>query len=199
MTDLENFDYYLVLDLEATCCDRNTIPRSEMEIIEIGAVMVDARNLAIVDEFQMFVQPIRHPILTEFCKSLTSITQTQVEYAPTYPQAIDSLKAWLSPYSNTIFGSWSNFDRIQFEQDSAFHHIPYPIPFSHTDLRQKFSDSQGLRGVYGRPEALKLVGLSMEGRNHRGIDDARNIAKLLPYILGKRHYRDRNYRDRKMV
>lgn len=162
-----------------------------MEIIEIGAVMVDARNLAIVDEFQTFVKPVRHPILTEFCKTLTSITQTQVEYAPNYLQAICSLKTWISPYSNAIFGSWSKFDRIQFEQDSAFHCTPYPIPFPHIDLRQRFSDSQGLSGLYGRPEALKLVGLSMEGRNHRGIDDARNIAKLLPYILGKQHYRDR--------
>ena len=30
--------HYLVIDLEATCCDRGTIEREESEIIEIGAV-----------------------------------------------------------------------------------------------------------------------------------------------------------------
>jgi inhibitor of KinA sporulation pathway (predicted exonuclease) len=74
MTDLNQYDYFLVLDLEATCCDRGTIKRHEMEIIEIGAVMVGAKTLTIRDEFQTFIKPVRHPVLTEFCKSLTSIT-----------------------------------------------------------------------------------------------------------------------------
>ena len=33
-----SYDYYLVIDLEATCCDQGTIPFGRMEIIEIGAV-----------------------------------------------------------------------------------------------------------------------------------------------------------------
>jgi len=76
MTNLKQFNYYLVLDLEATCCDKGSIAKNHMEIIEIGAVMVEPATLTIVDEFQSFVKPIRHPILTEFCKSLTSIAQT---------------------------------------------------------------------------------------------------------------------------
>ena len=39
---------------------------------------------------------------------------------------------------------------------------------------------------YGMAKALQLVGLPLEGTHHRGIDDARNIAKLLPYILGEK-------------
>jgi inhibitor of KinA sporulation pathway (predicted exonuclease) len=35
--NLTQYDY-LVLDLEATCCNRETIKRHEMEIIEVGAV-----------------------------------------------------------------------------------------------------------------------------------------------------------------
>ena len=77
--NLQHYNYYLVVDLEATCCDRGNIRKEEMEIIEIGAVMVHSESLSIVDEFQSFVKPIRHPILTEFCKSLTSIFQAQVD------------------------------------------------------------------------------------------------------------------------
>ncbi|WP_293128313.1 hypothetical protein [Microcoleus sp. bin38.metabat.b11b12b14.051] len=39
MINLKQFNYYLVLDLEATCCDKGSIARNHMEIIEIGAVM----------------------------------------------------------------------------------------------------------------------------------------------------------------
>ena len=31
---------------------------------------------------------------------------------------------------------------------------------------------------------MKMAGLQFEGTAHRGIDDARNIARLLPLIVG---------------
>ncbi len=47
-----------------------------------------------------------------------------------------------------------------------------------------FSRSQGLKKKQGMAEALKLCGLKLEGAHHRGIDDARNIARMLPWIVG---------------
>jgi 3'-5' exoribonuclease 1 len=37
----------------------------------------------------------------------------------------------------------------------------------------------------GNGDALCLVGLAREGTAHRGIDDARSIARLLPWLLGR--------------
>ncbi|HLO47173.1 MAG TPA: 3'-5' exonuclease [Kamptonema sp.] len=181
-----NYNYYLVVDLEATCCDRGTIRQDRMEIIEIGAVIVEPKTLTIIDEFQTFIKPVRHPILTEFCKSLTSISQKQVDGAPTYPEAIALLKNWLSGYSNAVFGSWGDYDRKQFQQDSNFHKVPFPIAYPHVNLKQLFTETQALPKRYGMAKALQLAGLPLEGTHHRGIDDARNIAKLLPYILGQK-------------
>ncbi|VEP14293.1 Exonuclease RNase T and DNA polymerase III (fragment) [Hyella patelloides LEGE 07179] len=62
--NIEQYQYFLIIDLEATCSDKKEISRQEMEIIEIGAVIVEADNLKIIDEFQTFIKPIRHPILT---------------------------------------------------------------------------------------------------------------------------------------
>lgn len=183
--NFDHYDYYLVVDLEATCCNRETIKRHEMEIIEIGAVMVEAQNLTIIDEFQTFIKPVRHPVLTPFCRSLTSITQAQVDQASEYGEAITLFKRWLSKYPNAVFGSWGDYDRNQFKQDSQFHHLPFPIAYPHINLKQLFSDTQGLRKRYGMAEALQRVGIELVGTHHRGIDDARNIAKLLPFILNK--------------
>jgi inhibitor of KinA sporulation pathway (predicted exonuclease) len=55
-------DYYLIVDVEATCSDDGTVPRHEMEIIEIGAVMQDSRTFEIESEFQSFVCPVRRPL-----------------------------------------------------------------------------------------------------------------------------------------
>jgi inhibitor of KinA sporulation pathway (predicted exonuclease) len=184
-TNLDKYDYFMVVDLEATCCDRQTIKRHEMEILEIGAVMVEARNLTFVSEFQAFVKPVRHPILSEFCQELTSITQEQIDRAPTYQKVISRFKQWQSSYPNFIFGSWGDYDRKQFEQDSKFHRIPYPISSEHVNLKQLFTDNQGLPKRYGMAQALELAGLELIGTHHRGIDDARNIARLMPYILAR--------------
>lgn len=185
MMNLNQYDYFLVLDLEATCCDKETIKRHEMEMIEIGAVMVEAETLTIIDEFQTFVKPVRNPVLTPFCTSLTSITQTQVEQAPGYADAILLLQKWLSNYQNAVFGSWGDYDYNQFEEDSKFHKVPFPISYPHINLKKLFSNTQGLSELYGMAEALKLAAIKLEGTHHRGIDDAKNIAKLLPFILGK--------------
>ena len=34
------------------------------------------------------------------------------------------------------------------------------------------------------PVALQIVGLELEGKHHRALADARNIARLLPWALG---------------
>jgi 3'-5' exoribonuclease 1 len=189
MTEL-NFSKYqhiLVVDLEATCCDIQSIPRHQMETIEIGAVMVDTASLKIVDEFQTFIKPLRHPILTEFCNQLTSITQSQVDTAPTFPEAIKLWQPWLSQFDKTIFGSWGDYDRKQLQHDSKHHRIdlPYPVSSNHVNLKELFSTTQGLNKRYGMAKALNLADIVLTGTHHRGIDDARNISKLLPHILGR--------------
>jgi 3'-5' exoribonuclease 1 len=184
--DYKSFEHFLVIDLEATCCNLKTISRQEMEIIEIGAVMVEANNLEVVSEFQTFIKPVRHPILTDFCQKLTSINQEQVDRSPEYREAMRSFQSWLSAYPKSIFGSWGEYDRKQFLQDSQFHNLalPYPLSSKHINLKQLFSENRSLPKKYGMAQALNLANVELVGTHHRGIDDARNIAKLLPYIFG---------------
>src|SRR5436309_3093556 len=72
-------DYYLIVDVEATCSNDGAVPRHEMEIIEIGAVMQNSRTFEIGSDFQTFVRPVRNTRLTAFCTELTGITQREVE------------------------------------------------------------------------------------------------------------------------
>jgi len=174
--------YILVIDLEATCCDHNTIPRREMEIIEIGAVMVAYPSLEPVSEFQSFVKPLRNRELTSFCTELTSITQEQVENAASFPEVMYALIDWMAGFEGWIFASWGAWDRGQFEQDCDFHGFPYPFGAQHLNIKTMFAARAGTRSR-GMARALEQVGLAVEGTHHRGIDDARNIARLLPYAL----------------
>ena len=179
---------YLVIDLEATCDDGGRVPRDEMEIIEIGAVWVDHETLTAVASFQTFVRPVRHPTLTAFCRRLTSIQQAQVDAGPGFPEAIARLRAFLRATPDRpapLFCSWGAYDRNQFRQDAAFHGVELPFGEDHVNLKRAFSQALGTTRRFGMAAALKRVGLPLEGTHHRGLDDARNIARLLPFILGE--------------
>ena len=174
---------YLVVDLEATCSDDGSIAKREMEIIEIGAVLVDGASLEPIDEFQRFVRPVRRPTLTPFCVELTSIQQTDVDDAPGFVEVVSDMKQWMYNGDPFVFCSWGDYDRNQLAQDCDFHRIAYPMPGGHINLKRSFSDQQGISKKFGMAGAIEHVGLELHGTHHRGIDDARNIARLLPWCV----------------
>ncbi len=179
-----NAKTYLVIDLEATCDDAGAVPKHEMEIIEIGAVLVDGDTLDPIDELQTFIRPVRHPTLTPFCTELTSISQEMVAAAPRFPAAIAQLRRFMTG-RQPLFCSWGNYDNNQFRQDAKYHGIQLPFSDRHLNLKQAFTERTGTKRKYGMKGALRRVGLELAGTHHRGIDDARNIARLLPYCLGR--------------
>jgi inhibitor of KinA sporulation pathway (predicted exonuclease) len=172
-------DYYLIVDLEATCSDIGAVPRHEMEIIEIGAVMQSSRTFEIESEFQTFVRPVRHPELTEFCTELTGITQDDVANAPLFREALDAMKQWMYAFEDALFCSWGDYDRNQFMRDCEYHRIDYPFRSGHLNLKAEFSRTLGRRKKLGIAEAVRHLGLKFEGSHHRGLDDARNIARIV--------------------
>ena len=188
-TIFDSFPYLLVVDLEATCDDREKkpclVPKGEMETIEIGAVLVDTATLEPIGELGQFVRPVRHPVLTEFCKRLTTITQADVDAAPLFPEAAANV-ARLVAGRRALFCSWGDYDKNQLAQDCAHHRMQLPFGRTHLNVKRRFSEVLGEPKKFGMDGALRRVGLTLEGVHHRGIDDARNIARLLPWITGRR-------------
>ena len=176
-------DYYLIIDLEATCSTDGTVPRDEMEIIEIGAVMQNARTFEIESEFQSFVRPVRHPELTAFCKELTGIKQENVEGAPSFASAISAMQEWMRAFEDSLFCSWGDYDRKQFIQDCQYHRLDYPFPQGHMNLKAEVSKTLGLKKQMGISGALKYLGMEFEGSHHRGLDDAKNIARVVRRVI----------------
>lgn len=177
--------FLLVVDLEATCDSGERIPRHEKETIEIGAVLVDSASLEPVDELGTFVRPVRHPVLTRFCTELTTITQRDVEDAPPFPEAIERVRSWLAGRP-ILLCSWGDYDKNQLAQDARYHRVALPFGDAHLNLKKRFSESLGLPKMLGVSGALRHVGLELRGTHHRGIDDVRNIARLLPWVFGRR-------------
>ncbi|KPU95378.1 hypothetical protein APR50_30795 [Variovorax paradoxus] len=174
---------YIIVDFEATCSDRGEVPREEMEIIEIGAVALWQNGPDLRGEFQSFVKPTRHPVLTDFCRSLTSITQKKVDAAAPFPVVLERFTTWIGTFDVPVFCSWGDYDRYQLQQDCEYHAVPYPFGEEHINIKTRFASSLNLRKACGLEQALRRVGLPFEGTPHRGIDDARNMANLSGYLF----------------
>jgi hypothetical protein len=72
------FDYFLILDFEATCDEGRSF--GPPEIIEFPTVLFNARTWTVEDEFHHYVKPTVNPILTPFCTELTGIQQVHLPF-----------------------------------------------------------------------------------------------------------------------
>eukprot|EP01118_Nematostelium_gracile_P005047 TRINITY_DN16048_c0_g1_i1.p1 TRINITY_DN16048_c0_g1~~TRINITY_DN16048_c0_g1_i1.p1 ORF type:complete len:241 (-),score=43.22 TRINITY_DN16048_c0_g1_i1:29-751(-) len=186
----QKFDYFLVLDYEATC-DRNKKIKWTPEIIEWPSCLLNTKTLEIEAEFQSYVQPVVHPYLTGFCITLTGITQATVDRAPKFPDVMTRYTAWLTKLGLLKDGEmvpektftpviWGNMDLQGFlPQQCKLSKVEVPNYLRKwIDLRQVFQDhyqKDGQRSVNrdGLQGALRELGILWTGRLHNGLDDTR--------------------------
>ena len=185
------FDYLLVLDFEATCDDK--IKLRPQEIIEFPVVKVNAATLETESVFHSYVGPTAHPVLTPFCTDLTGITQDMVEGKPTLKQVLIQLESWLEenklldPNLRFCFVTCGDWDlKTMLPGQCKYFGIERPIYLcSWINIKRVFEAVIGKRATE-MPGMLQALGLSLEGRHHSGIDDARNIAKILKALIERK-------------
>jgi 3'-5' exoribonuclease 1 len=165
---------YIIFDLEATCWDQ--YDRSDNETIEIGAIMID-ENRKIVKEFNQFVKPIKYPKLSEFCIKLTSIKQEEIDKALYFHDVKKMFLDWIGQ-EEYVLCSWGFYDKKQLESDCIIHSIDIDWVQSHISLKHQYSKFKNLDRAIGMKRALEYENIKMEGKHHRGIDDAKNISKI---------------------
>lgn len=176
--------HWLVIDLEATT-EEGGWPVAEMEIIEIGATLVnqDGREL---DHFERFVRPVRRPLLTHFCRELTHISQGSIDSAAPLTEVWPMFERWLGHHRARIVGwaSWGDYDRQQLEHEWHQHQLNSALTtLAYVNLKQRFAQARQLQRPPGLKGALQLAGMQFSGQQHRALVDARNTARLLPLIL----------------
>jgi len=151
-----------------------------MEIIEIGASVIELRSAETLDTHQVYIRPVVNPKLTSFCVDLTGIQQIDVDSAPFFYSGIEQFTTWLHSHSNVIaWASWGAYDRNQLDQDCARHQQSNPLSaLKHLNLKTAYAAAVKTRSK-GMANAFKEQKLDMVGRHHSGVDDAKNIARLV--------------------
>ena len=167
---------YIIFDLEATCWPEKG--KHISEIIEIGALKISDKQI-IVSEFNCFIKPINHPILSEFCKNLTSITQAEIDKSELFPSVIEKFRQWIDlENEDYLLCSWGYYDRKQLIADCNLHQFDFEWASKHISLKHQYADIKKLNRPIGLGKAISSEGMQFEGTAHRGINDAKNIARI---------------------
>ena len=187
------FEYYIVLDFEATCDRPAPVPQ---EIIEFPSVLLSGETFEVVDEFRSFVRPTHHPQLSPFCVELTGITQEQVDPAEPFETVWADHVAWLrsnnlrvasdddgAEFSFILCGDW-DLRKMLPAQCRACRRPIESIPHAYRqwiNIKKHFAASLGIqsRKAPGMAGMLRRLDIELTGRHHSGIDDCRNIAKIV--------------------
>jgi len=183
------FDYLVVVDFEATCEDKNS-PDYPHEIIEFPSVLVDTRSGSIVSSWREYVRPVINPTLSEFCVSLTGITQETVDSSSQFPAVLEHFESWLEAEGLGTRFSFAlvtdgPFDVGRFLRLSC-QQADIVVPDWGTrwcNLRKAFANFYR-GGTPASPKSpglqimLERLGLEFEGNPHSGLDDATNIARV---------------------
>jgi inhibitor of KinA sporulation pathway (predicted exonuclease) len=169
-----------VVDVEATCWVGQPPVGQVSEIIEIGLTVVDLAAAARVAKHRILVRPQRSRV-SEFCTELTGLTQDEVDTGGTFGEACRAL-ARDHDAGTRPWASWGDYDRNQFTRQCRHSAVEYPFGTAHTNAKVAFTEAHGLRKRPGMAQALAIAGLPLEGRHHRGDDDAWNIAALVLHL-----------------
>lgn len=168
---------YIIYDLEATCW-LGRPPKGYNEIIEIGAVRINQYG-ELLGSFESFVKPTINPLLSGFCKKLTSITQDQVNCAEHFPRVLERFMDWADmDYEDYYVCSWGNNDKKLFLGECTIHKLDDEWLDHYVNLKEQFDKLKGGSVKGTLKKIVQKEGFEFTGTQHRAISDAENLAKL---------------------
>jgi inhibitor of KinA sporulation pathway (predicted exonuclease) len=180
----KRLEFINVVDVEATCWDRDDPLAGTSEIIQVGIAQLDLNDLKVGLHERIYVKPVRSKI-SEFCSKLTGITQFEVDSKGMDFQATCEIIEGSYDTLGLPWASYGDYDRNQFDRNCKMRNARYPFGSRHINVKTLLAASLGWKSEVGLEVALDEMGMTMEGRLHDGLDDAKNIARLLASIFGK--------------
>jgi DNA polymerase III epsilon subunit-like protein len=158
-------------------------PGEHKEIVQIGAVALDARRLEERRAFTVLVRPVLNPVLSDYLVRLTRITNERVgREGLDFQTAVARFVEFASDRPLHCFG---RDDRI-IAANAALLGKPHLWPgLTATNLKDwLLKVGIPLAGVYSGMLA-KHVGAASQGIAHDALVDARSLAEAVRYLVGK--------------
>jgi inhibitor of KinA sporulation pathway (predicted exonuclease) len=180
--------HVVVFDLEFTAWEgsvesRWTRPGELSEVVQIGAIKLDAASLKEADSFDMLVRPRVNPVLSDYLGQLTGITNEAVAN-----RGVDFVTAYRSFLD--FVGEAKTFahgrDDLILADNLKLYGWGRALPLPYYSNAIPWFTAQGLDLKGKRAcDVAELAGAVFEGRKHNALDDARGVAAGFIALIGK--------------
>ena len=179
-------DTAVVYDLEFTAwegsmANRWSRPGEYTELVQIGAVRVDARTFAVEAEMDVLVRPRLNPILSDYLVNLTGITNEDVGMRGVdFTEAYCAFLDFADGCTTLAFGT----DDLIFEDNLRLYGVrgfaPSP-PF--INLRPWFGANGISTSKLHSCDVGPTLGVPFEGRPHNALADTKSLVAGIRVLL----------------
>ncbi|KAF8786170.1 ERI1 exoribonuclease 3-like [Argiope bruennichi] len=181
----QKFDYFLVLDIEATCDYPDNV--EPQEIIEFPVIKVNAETFIPEATFHSYVRPFVVPRLSTFCTELTGIIQEMIDQQPDFEVVFQNFLAWLE--KEQVLKPGVKFAFVTCSDPDLEYFFPLQCKISEIEVpdfmkrwinvKRSFCDIPPYTYPANLTTMMKWCDITPEGELHSGIDDALNLVKVL--------------------
>lgn len=160
-------------------------PGQFREVIQVGALRFDVdMSVADMPTFESFAKPVCNPVLSNYCKGLTGITQANVDRADSAQQVFRSLQDFIGGRSNVY--SYGN-DIRAFSETSGLQGFSNPLQpvrwgSIRDTLRVALARELGYTPDwkdYPSGKMHLLLDIQLDGEAHNALHDVRSLAAVL--------------------
>lgn len=180
--------YYLIVDLEmgeVDPKDREKFGGMAKEIIQTGAVLLRS-DLTVEGEFSSYSRP-QIGYVSHYVRKMTGITNDKLREAPSIAEVLADMAEWLGDREVTAM-SWSDSDCRQMEKEMRVKGIRIPVIEAlfrnWADFQLDFGKLAGFKERCSLADALRICHIEPDGREHDGLCDARNTARIFAKVQG---------------
>lgn len=176
------FDELLVIDLEATCWDTpEEQAANTSEIIEVGVCVLNTLTGEITRPAGMIIKP-RQSKISPYCEKLTTITQAMVDDGMSFERAMKILKIEYGS-RRRMMAAYGNYDQTMLTRQCNNYLIDPPFGPTYLNISALATLKLKSNKRLGLSAAMAGFGLTFEGTQHRGVDDAVQAARVLWEII----------------
>ena len=189
---------HIVVDLEMNEISRKYREKKafcKMEIIEIGAVLLD-ENYTEIGAFKTLIKPQFNEMIEPLYTRITGITTEMVENAPFFEEGLKMFLSWCNSVNDDIqIYQWSDSDLLQIRKEMGLKDVAVSAGDARllgewNDFQKEYGDKLMLHRQVSLKNAIMYAGLDFEGREHDVLCDARNTGTLLRIIRDPELCRD---------
>ena len=156
-------------------------PGEFTELVQIGAIRVNARTFAVESEMEVLVRPRINPVLSDYFTALTGITNEDVaERGIDFVEAYRAFLEFTRDCTTLAFGT----DDLIFADNIrlyALQGMGAPPPF--INLRPWFNANGVPTAKLHSCDVGPALGIAFEGRQHNALADTRSLAAGIRVML----------------